>query len=595
MHHSHSLKNRISAWLVALCMAVVLLPSGVFAATGSITITAPPDVTFPAGFQVDAYEVMKLVNPDQNNPQAKIYEVTDGFKPFFNIDAIKAVFGTVSGKPLYLTYGGDSTPASERKISVTATEPASTVPRITITNSAALDTQYPVSDLLDRINKSSKEVLAMYYWLEDYIKNTGTISPQATETVQQNTTNSIQLTGLEEGGYALVFSNAGDDLVINQGILVPTGETMALKGQTITLDKQVSTSADQDFGNSATAEIGQTLYYKVESKLPVPSADQSFVSFTMTDTMENQLVDASSFGLKLGTSQQLTATVVNQTVQFKDSQTLIATLTVNTDKKGFSLVFDQAVLQQTVYQGLDVLLTYQAELTKDAVAVNDNRIVLNYSHGPNEISQEAVTQAYTYGLTVEKKFTTDAGVVQSPGSAVVNGVTFKLYRGHISGTPAASNQPIPVSNVTATAAGQYVLDDTKTTTELKLDANAALSVKGLGEGQYTLVETQAPDGYIRTSNIHITVAANGTTKYQLDTTNTKATVDGIGTPAGFAVGITQAANADSTTLSTVNLTVNNRKGFELPKTGGEGTWAFTIGGIALIALAGAMIRHSKKQ
>ena len=45
----------------------------------------------------------------------------------------------------------------------------------------------------------------------------------------------------------------------------------------------------------------------------------------------------------------------------------------------------------------------------------------------------------------------------------------------------------------------------------------------------------------------------------------------------------------------VPLTVVNNPGFDLPKTGGYGTWMFTIGGVALLGAAAFIVIRSRKQ
>ena len=44
----------------------------------------------------------------------------------------------------------------------------------------------------------------------------------------------------------------------------------------------------------------------------------------------------------------------------------------------------------------------------------------------------------------------------------------------------------------------------------------------------------------------------------------------------------------------VPLTVINNPGFDLPKTGGYGTWMFTIGGVALLGAAAFIVIRSRK-
>ena len=45
----------------------------------------------------------------------------------------------------------------------------------------------------------------------------------------------------------------------------------------------------------------------------------------------------------------------------------------------------------------------------------------------------------------------------------------------------------------------------------------------------------------------------------------------------------------------VPLTVINNPGFDLPKTGGYGTWMFTIGGVALLGMAAFIVVKFRKR
>ena len=45
----------------------------------------------------------------------------------------------------------------------------------------------------------------------------------------------------------------------------------------------------------------------------------------------------------------------------------------------------------------------------------------------------------------------------------------------------------------------------------------------------------------------------------------------------------------------VPLTVINNPGFDLPKTGGYGTWMFTSGGVALLGVAAFIVVKSRKR
>ncbi|MBO5171397.1 MAG: LPXTG cell wall anchor domain-containing protein [Oscillospiraceae bacterium] len=114
--------------------------------------------------------------------------------------------------------------------------------------------------------------------------------------------------------------------------------------------------------------------------------------------------------------------------------------------------------------------------------------------------------------------------------------------------------------------------DAQGTAVLTTGTNGKLTIKGLAPGQYKLKETKAPSNYVLSSNeIAITIKdykdedINGI----LDSKESQSTTEGD----------TQVPSTDNGLLS---ITVENTKGFTLPRTGGIGTVLFTMVGIVLM-------------
>ncbi len=124
--------------------------------------------------------------------------------------------------------------------------------------------------------------------------------------------------------------------------------------------------------------------------------------------------------------------------------------------------------------------------------------------------------------------------------------------------------------VAATAtAGVYAVDETNGTAGLAMDCddNGYLVVEGLAEGDYTLKEVKAPDGYNKAANdVELEVVAYADDK---DYTTFKVPV------ADYA-------------------SVVNQKGSELPATGGIGTMLFIGGGALLIMIAAILLLTNKR-
>jgi len=103
-----------------------------------------------------------------------------------------------------------------------------------------------------------------------------------------------------------------------------------------------------------------------------------------------------------------------------------------------------------------------------------------------------------------------------------------------------------------------------------------VSILGLGAGDYTLTESGAPDGYIKTLQpVKFSVDREGTVTYTNASDNPEPRV----IPAN----------------DNKQYTVQNEPGVELPATGGSGTGLLYLMGILLMALAGAglVLMHSR--
>src|SRR5699024_3912521 len=117
-----------------------------------------------------------------------------------------------------------------------------------------------------------------------------------------------------------------------------------------------------------------------------------------------------------------------------------------------------------------------------------------------------------------------------------------------------------------------------------------LTITGLDAATYWLVETGVPQGFTQAKPIQIVLKADSNNKANLDAVTSTAMYE------GDTKDLLETATADSTTnISLGQFTVLNQKGFDLPQTGSAGTWMFTVGGILLIAAAGALFLSSRKK
>ena len=230
------------------------------------------------------------------------------------------------------------------------------------------------------------------------------------------------------------------------------------------------------------------------------------------------------------------------------------------------------------------------KLKENAVTVgpngNTNKINLDYSNkilpatdpnhsnpGTDEIIKE--TTVYTFEIAVEK-------VDASNEATKLEGVTFDLYREL---DPAATGEGVltdPVKGLT----GKFK----KVKEDLTTGTDGTISVSGLANGHYWLVETKTKEGYnLLKKPVEVKIAATYS-----ETEETKITTDSTTGKTTTTTTKVKHLN-DAGNNGVFKTVVKNSKGFTLPTTGGIGTFVFTFAGIAMMAAAVILLITSKKK
>lgn len=215
-----------------------------------------------------------------------------------------------------------------------------------------------------------------------------------------------------------------------------------------------------------------------------------------------------------------------------------------------------------------IVIEYEAELLENAViggVGNKNKVELTYKGGKDE---STVTD-FTFELQVDK---TDGDT----GKPLI-GASFKLYK-QMPKADGTGNEWVDVDEIT----GITVADKDGTTVETgSVEAGTRFEFKGLTKGFYMLEETKVPKDYNKAAPIYLKVD----TDYGYDTNNVltikKLTI--VQTDAEGNVGANAQEKDGNKETGTVNDTVVNNKGVQLPSTGGIGTTIFYIvGGVLLV-------------
>ena len=346
------------------------------------------------------------------------------------------------------------------------------------------------------------------------------------------------------------------------------------------------TDITDGYAHTATASVGDVVDYQILSTLPtITSKASSLSEYTYVDTL--------SRGIKYNMND-----VVIEF--FRDSACTDKITTWGEDSGKFTVVYDDTQNSMTIkmteaglseinesegvyvdsvkrgYSDCTMRITYAATLTSDAKmgdTDNPNEVELTWRRTNSTYfdTLNDCCHVYTYGVDVLKQFSDGKGNIQN--------VKFNLH-----------NDTDDVYVVADLKDGVYyakgfTAKKSEATTFIP-NSSGHIIVKGLEDDSYSLTETATDKGYVllkEAVKIIITTKENGACeKCGAKLLTASATVNGK-----------DVTMTDSNAI--VPMTVVNNPGFDLPKTGGYGTWMFTIGGVALLGAAAFIVIRSRKQ
>ena len=345
------------------------------------------------------------------------------------------------------------------------------------------------------------------------------------------------------------------------------------------------TDIKDGYKHTATASVGDVVDYQIISTLPtITSKASSLSEYTYVDTMSkgiryNKNDVVIEFFKDAGCTDKITTWDENSgnfTVAYDDTAN---TMTIRMTDTGLSEINEAATVYtngvKRGYSDCTMRISYAATLTADAKmgdTDNPNEVVLTWRRTNNTYfdTLKDCCHVYTYGIDVLKQFSDNGGNVRN--------VKFRLHN------DTDDCYIIAEQKDGVYYAKGFAAKKADATTFIP-NAQGHIVVKGLEDDAYSLTEIATDKGYVLLKDavkIVITTKENGACeKCGTKLLTASATVNGK-----------DVTMTDGNAI--VPLTVVNNPGFDLPKTGGYGTWMFTVGGVALLGAAAFIVIRSRK-
>lgn len=360
----------------------------------------------------------------------------------------------------------------------------------------------------------------------------------AVETLTGTDAKTYTTKNLEAGYYVIIPSDENYTPMFTT--VAKATQDVYLKGKDPGVVKKVE---NQDW---TSAQVGDTIRFTVESMVPNMTGFNTY-TFKLTDTMtqgltvtEATLAETVTIGDKtLAKDTDYTVTVSGQdiTIEIKDF-----------------ISYKEQANEAIVFE-------YSAVLNEKAVNNDKETNTANVEYGSNPDSLGHGTPdtviVRTHKLTITKT---------NEDAEKLAGAKFNLYKGD-----SATGDPIKFVDL---GNGQYrvatATDLNATNTLVSPDGvdgvKGIIKIEGLDAGNYTLVETKAPDGYNK-----------------------------LDTPTTIKITATSIDGGNIVEVKGNSVTVKNNKGSLLPETGGMGTVLFTVVGVGgILAVLYSFMKSNKK-
>ena len=353
------------------------------------------------------------------------------------------------------------------------------------------------------------------------------------------------------------------------------------------------------YAHTATGSDGDVMDYQIISTLPtITSSATALTTYTFEDVLSKGIQynkgDVKIEFFKDAECADKVATWTESDGKFKVEYTDYdpssgSKMTISMTEAGFqeintaTTVYDTASSLLRGYSNLTLRITYACTVNSDAATVygdsgNPNEVKLTWERTNTEYydTLNDDCHVYTYGVDLTKQFSDDAGNFDHV-KFLFHNTTDSYY------VVAERNESEGVYYVTG-----HTTQESEATqfSPMSGDENKGkVIVKGLEDDTYVITEIETDDGY-KLLKEDITVEITSAPGSEVCPICETALLTASAKVNGSDV---QMNEDNSSVHAIVPLTVTNTRGYDLPKTGGNGTrMLYIAGGLTLIAAFGAV-------
>lgn len=378
-----------------------------------------------------------------------------------------------------------------------------------------------------------------------------------------------------------------------------------------------SGTTDNKWNDGADWAIGQTKSFKLYGTLPANYDEYDTYYYEFHDSLATQFdkPEDSSFVVMID-GNKINASNYELTV----------TAGSGTTNHDISVKFDNLKDIERIDKDSVITVQYDTALNSTAVVGGngqENEVYLTYSNNPNnsgagntdngETPKDKVI-VFTYALEFNKTFF--EGTSELTDKEIFDGtyenLKFNLkdengdkisvipYVGTenydyviVDSDSTDANKTTDLELNLVSLDGSTISDETKATWKSKDDvpkgAKLVIRIKGLDSATYTIDET-VPEGFAYNAVTGETVKIDTGVTYKQDWND--GAVSNIYSGIDYKFG--KADEKNDVTSGTAEGTIENKKGSQLPSTGGMGTTIFYLGGGAMVAVAGVFLITKKR-